>query len=133
MFGRPAPMTEIMAPPRPATVRIEDGAEEHGASYDGKPSDRSAHQAASRLRNKIITTGEGGMCVPTMPSGRRMRMTADHGMRLIGAIGTMSRASLPHDQLQAAIDVPNSRGWTIPRTRRGVGALYETAMAQVRA
>lgn len=84
VFGRPAPMTEI----RDLALRhglfvIEDCAEAHGASYDGQPVGSFSDVASfSFFANKIVTTGEGGICVTNDADlARRMRMLRDHGMR----------------------------------------------------
>jgi len=84
VFGRPAPMTEIAALARSRGLFvIEDCAEAHGARYDGKPVGSFSDVASfSFFGNKIITTGEGGMCVTSNPDlAARMRMLRDHGMR----------------------------------------------------
>jgi len=85
VFGRPAPMTEIrdLCSSRGIYV-IEDCAEAHGARYDGKPvGSFSDISSFSFYANKIITTGEGGMCV-TNDEGlsQRMKMLRDHGMKI---------------------------------------------------
>lgn len=84
VFGRPAPMTEI----RDLALRhglfvVEDCAEAHGASYDGHPVGSFSDVASfSFFANKIVTTGEGGICVTNDADlARRMRMLRDHGMR----------------------------------------------------
>ncbi len=84
VFGRPAPMTEIRAlAQRHGLFVIEDCAEAHGASYDGQPVGSFSDVASfSFFANKIITTGEGGMCVTNDPVlAARMKMLRDHGMR----------------------------------------------------
>jgi perosamine synthetase len=84
VFGRPAPMTEI----RDLALRhglfvIEDCAEAHGAAYDGQPVGSFSDVASfSFFANKIVTTGEGGICATSNADlARRMRMLRDHGMR----------------------------------------------------
>lgn len=84
LFGRPAPMTEIcnLAQQHGLFV-LEDCAEAHGAKYDGLPIGSFSDVASfSFFANKIITTGEGGMCVTRDPElALRMKMLRDHGMR----------------------------------------------------
>lgn len=62
---------------------VEDCAEAHGTRYDGKQVGSFSDIAFfSFYRNKIFTTGEGGMCVTN--SGYlndRMRMLRSHGKR----------------------------------------------------
>ncbi|TCZ57275.1 aminotransferase class I/II-fold pyridoxal phosphate-dependent enzyme [Roseicella aquatilis] len=84
LFGRPAPMTEISAFARAhGLFVIEDCAEAHGARYDGRPIGSFSDIASySFFANKIITTGEGGICLTNNPDlAVRLRMLRDHGMR----------------------------------------------------
>lgn len=84
VFGRPAPMAEIQALARKHGIYvIEDCAEAHGARYDGKPVGSFSDVASfSFFANKIITTGEGGICLTNDPDlAARMRVLRDHGMR----------------------------------------------------
>lgn len=84
VFGRPAPMTEIRAIAQQRGVFvIEDCAEAHGARYDGRPVGSFSDVASfSFFANKIMTTGEGGMCLTNDPDlAAHMRMLRDHGMR----------------------------------------------------
>lgn len=84
VFGRPAPMTEICTVAREHGIYVvEDCAEAHGARYDGKPvGSFSDVSTFSFFANKIITTGEGGMCLARTPQlAERMRVLRDHGMR----------------------------------------------------
>jgi len=61
---------------------IEDAAEAHGAEYKGKKVGSFGHIACfSFYGNKIITTGEGGMCLTNDGElAERMRTLRDHGM-----------------------------------------------------
>lgn len=84
LFGRPAPMTEIRAlADAHGLFVIEDCAEAPGARYDGKPiGSFSDISSCSFFANKIITTGEGGICTTNDPDlAQRLRMLRDHGMR----------------------------------------------------
>lgn len=84
VFGRPAPMAEIQAVARKHGIFvIEDCAEAHGAAYDGRPVGSYSDVASfSFFANKIMTTGEGGICVTDNPDlALRMRILRDHGMR----------------------------------------------------
>lgn len=83
VFGRVAPMAEIVAIAKPRGIYvIEDCAEAHGAAYAGKPVGGWSDIASfSFFGNKILTTGEGGMCITSDPKlAARMRMLRDHGM-----------------------------------------------------
>lgn len=83
VFGRPAPMVEIAAiAARNNLYIIEDCAEAHGAKIDGKFVGEYSHVASfSFFANKILTTGEGGICLTNDPIlAQRMRTLRDHGM-----------------------------------------------------
>jgi perosamine synthetase len=136
VFGRPAPLTEIMALAKAHGIFvIEDCAEAHGAMYDGKPVGSFGDIGSfSFFGNKIITTGEGGMCVTNDADlAARMRMLRDHGMR--------PDRRYWHDEpgfnfrmtnLQAAIGCAQlERMDEFLATRRSVAALYDTALAHI--
>lgn len=61
---------------------IEDCAEAHGATYNGrKVGSFGEISTFSFFGNKVITTGEGGMCMTNSDVyNERMRMLRDHGM-----------------------------------------------------
>jgi perosamine synthetase len=61
---------------------IEDCAEAHGAKYKGKKAGSFGDIACfSFYGNKIITTGEGGICLTNNHElAEKMRMLRDHGM-----------------------------------------------------
>jgi perosamine synthetase len=83
VYGQPCDMDAIMSI---ATMHnlfvIEDCAEAHGAIYKGKPvGSFGIISCYSFFANKIITTGEGGMCLTNDPRlNDRMRVLRDHGM-----------------------------------------------------
>lgn len=136
VFGRAAPMTEIAALARSRGIYvIEDCAEAHGAHYDGKPVGSFSDVASySFFANKIITTGEGGMCVTNDADlAARMRMLRDHGMR--------PERRYWHDEagfnfrmtnMQAAIGCAQlDRMDELLAMRRAVSASYERAFENV--
>lgn len=65
LYGKPAPMREILEIARERRIAVvEDAAEAIGASYDGRPVGSLSDVAAfSFFGNKVITCGEGGMVV----------------------------------------------------------------------
>ena len=83
LYGHPCDMGEIMriAQDRGLQV-IEDCAEAHGAEYNGrKVGSYGIISCFSFYGNKIITTGEGGMCLTNNEDlANRMRILRDHGM-----------------------------------------------------
>jgi perosamine synthetase len=65
VYGHPADMNKIMSIAKKYDLKvIEDCAEVHGATYEGKMCGNFGDIACfSFYGNKIITTGEGGMCL----------------------------------------------------------------------
>ena len=83
LYGLPCEMASILSIAQAKGIAvIEDCAEAHGATYQGKPVGSFGLVGCfSFYGNKIITTGEGGMCITADPSlNRRMRILRDHGM-----------------------------------------------------
>ena len=83
LYGRPAeigPITEF-ARGRGIAV-VEDCAEAHGARYRGKAVGQFGDVSCfSFYANKIVTTGEGGMCVTNSTElATSLRVLRDHGM-----------------------------------------------------
>jgi perosamine synthetase len=83
LYGHPcemAPILEIAR--RKGLFVIEDAAEAHGAEVLGRRVGTLGDIGTfSFYGNKIITCGEGGMCVTSDPAlDARMRMLRDHGM-----------------------------------------------------
>jgi perosamine synthetase len=84
LYGHPCDMDPIVEEARRhGLFVIEDCAEAHGAEYKhrkvGSLGDISCF---SFYGNKIITTGEGGMCLSDDESmAERLRVLRDHGMR----------------------------------------------------
>lgn len=136
VFGRPAPMTEIaaLAKARGLFV-IEDCAEAHGARYDGKPVGSFSDVASfSFYGNKIITTGEGGICLTNNPDlAARMRMLRDHGMRPERRYWHEEPGfNFRMTNLQAAVGCAQlERMDDLVAMRRGVNRAYEAALAEV--
>ena len=83
LYGHPCEMDEIMRIAEKYNLHvIEDCAEAHGAEYKGKKvGSFGIINCFSFYGNKIITTGEGGMCVTNDEElAEKMRMLRDHGM-----------------------------------------------------
>jgi len=83
LYGHPCDMEEIMEiAERYGIYVIEDAAEAHGAEYKGKRVGSFGHIACfSFYGNKIITTGEGGMCLTNDEElAEKMKILRDHGM-----------------------------------------------------
>jgi perosamine synthetase len=83
LYGHPCDMDPIVAVARRHGLAvIEDAAEAHGAEYRGRRVGALGTIGCfSFYGNKIMTTGEGGMCVTDDGVlAERMRLLRDHGM-----------------------------------------------------
>lgn len=83
LYGRPAEMGPISAfAAQRGIAVVEDCAEAPGALYAGRPVGEFGDISCfSFYANKIITTGEGGMCVTSSPElANMLRVLRDHGM-----------------------------------------------------
>ena len=83
LYGQPCDMDAIMAIAEEFHLFvIEDAAEAHGALYKGKKVGSFGDIGCfSFFGNKVITTGEGGMCVTnSLEYNDKMRVLRDHGM-----------------------------------------------------
>jgi perosamine synthetase len=83
LYGQSCDMSAIMAiAERHNLFVIEDCAEAHGAEFEGaKVGCFGDISCFSFFGNKIITTGEGGMCLTNSQSlDKKMRQLRDHGM-----------------------------------------------------
>lgn len=83
LYGHPCDMDRIMRIAQEHDICvIEDCAEAHGAEYKGKKVGTfGAISCFSFYANKIITTGEGGICLTDDEElCEKMRLLRDHGM-----------------------------------------------------
>lgn len=83
IYGQPCNMGEICRIAREnALYIIEDCAEAHGAEWQNKKvGSFGTISCFSFFGNKVVTTGEGGMCVTdSMELNEKMRILRDHGM-----------------------------------------------------
>jgi perosamine synthetase len=83
LYGHPCDMDEIMKITKKYGLYVvEDAAEAHGAKYKGKKIGSFGDISCfSFYGNKIITTGEGGMCLTNNQElAERMKILRDHGM-----------------------------------------------------
>jgi len=83
LYGQPCDMRVIMEIAKKYSLKvIEDCAEAHGAMYDDKKVGSFGDIGCfSFYGNKVITTGEGGMCITNNSElDHKMRILRDHGM-----------------------------------------------------
>jgi hypothetical protein len=99
LYGRPAeigPIAEFAA--KRGIAVVEDCAEAHGARYDGRPVGQFGDiNCFSFYANKIVTTGEGGMCLTNSAHlAESLRVLRDHAQSLL--LARACRLQLPHHQ-----------------------------------
>ncbi|MGB9694332.1 MAG: DegT/DnrJ/EryC1/StrS family aminotransferase [Fervidobacterium sp.] len=85
LYGHPCDMESVMKTAKKHDIYvIEDCAEAHGAEYKGRKVGTFGDIACfSFYGNKIITTGEGGMCLTNNDElAQKIRILRDHGMNL---------------------------------------------------
>jgi perosamine synthetase len=83
LYGHPCDMDPILELAKKHNLFvIEDAAEAHGAEYNGKKVGSFGDVGCfSFYGNKILTTGEGGICITNDEKlAERMRFLKDHGM-----------------------------------------------------
>ena len=83
LYGHPCDMDAVADCARRHNLRvIEDVAQAHGAEYKAKKVGSFGDVACfSFYGNKMITTGEGGMCLTNSPElAERMKLLRDHAM-----------------------------------------------------
>ncbi len=83
IYGQPCDMGRICdIANRHGLLIVEDCAEAHGAEWNGKKVGTFGEIGCfSFFGNKVITTGEGGMCITANDElDRRMRVLREHGM-----------------------------------------------------
>ncbi len=136
LYGRPAEMMPIVSFARARGIAVvEDCAEAPGAYYRDKMVGQFGDVSCfSFYANKIVATGEGGMCLTNSTSlARSLRQLRDHGMASGGSywherVGYNYRLT----NLQAAIG--HSQLGRIDRTirrNRQIEALYHQALRDI--
>ena len=83
LYGQVCDMDQIMGLAREFKLKVvEDCAEAHGATFHGKKVGSFGDVGSfSFFGNKVITTGEGGMCITNSKElDERIRLLRDHGM-----------------------------------------------------
>jgi perosamine synthetase len=136
LYGNPCDMDPIMEIARDHDVFVvEDCAEAHGAEYKGRKVGKFGDISCfSFYGNKIITTGEGGMCLTDDEDlSQKMRVLRDHGMNVEKkywheVVGFNYRMT----NLQAAMGVAQLEkiGMLIERKRR-IAKRYESFLKDV--
>ncbi len=136
LYGRPAEIGPIVAFARARGIAVvEDCAEAPGAGYAGKKVGRHGDISCfSFYANKIVTTGEGGMCLTdSAPLAETIRCMRDHGMTP-GRSYWHERVGYNYrlTNIQAAIG--HAQLWRIDRVlerNRRIEALYRQALSGI--
>ncbi len=135
LYGQPCNMDAIMKIAKKYNLKvIEDCAEAHGAMFKNqKVGSFGDIGCFSFYGNKVITTGEGGMCTTNNPLlNKKMRILRDHGMStekkywhdMVGFNYRMTN-------LQAAIGVAQlERIESIHKNRREYENCYRAALSK---
>lgn len=136
LYGHPCNMGPILdICDRYGIILVEDAAEAHGAEYRGqKVGSIGKIGCFSFFANKLITTGEGGICVTDDPDlRRRIEQLRDHGMNPTkrywhDVVGYNYRMT----NLQAAVGVAQLEriDWFVERKRK-VADLYKSHLADI--
>jgi dTDP-4-amino-4,6-dideoxygalactose transaminase len=133
LYGQPADMPAIadIAERRGLAV-VEDAAQAHGASIDGRLSGSWGVGAFSFYPTKNMTTAEGGMLTTADPElAERMRLLREHGMRVRyhhEVLGYNFRMTDVHAAIGLA-QLPKLAAYNA--RRRAIAARYDTDLAGV--
>lgn len=137
LYGNPCNMNPITKIAKDYDLHvIEDCAEAHGAEYkDRKVGTFGDIACFSFYGNKIITTGEGGMCLTNDEDlAHKMRLLRDHGMNVEKrywheVVGFNYRMT----NLQAALGVAQlEKIDTFIEQKRKIGKLYNSLLKDAR-
>ncbi len=137
LYGHPCDMDPIIdIAKRHNLYIVEDAAEAHGAEYKGrKVGSFGDISCFSFYANKIITTGEGGMCLTNNEHlTEKMRLLRDHGANphkryWFDVIGFNFRMT----NLQAAIGVAQMEKLaSFIERKREIAATYNSLLGNVR-
>ena len=133
LYGQPADMPAIadIAERRGLAV-VEDAAQAHGASIDGRLSGSWGVGAFSFYPTKNMTTAEGGMLTTADPElAERMRLLREHGMRVRyhhEVLGYNFRMTDVHAAIGLA-QLPKLAAYNA--RRRAIAARYDADLAGV--
>jgi perosamine synthetase len=124
-FGNPALAAEITEALRGVTV-IVDAACSLGSFVNDTPCGKLGAIACMSFHpRKVITTGEGGMCLTDDALAERLRMLRNHGVDRTGLDFERASGNLRMSEPQAAIGVVQmSRLEEMVGERRALGARY---------
>jgi perosamine synthetase len=133
LYGQPADMPAIAAiAERRGLAVVEDAAQAHGASIEGRLSGSWGVGAFSFYPTKNMTTAEGGMLTTADPElAERMRLLREHGMRVRyhhEVLGYNFRMTDVHAAIGLA-QLPKLAAYNA--RRRAIAARYDAELAGV--
>jgi len=136
IYGHPCDMDPIMKLARKYNLYvIEDAAEAHGSEYNGKKCGSIGDIGCfSFYANKILTTGEGGMCVTKNKEfADKMKKLRNHAFDVPRFIHNEVGFNYRLTNLQAAIGLAQTENAEmLVNARRGVGLKYNELLKEVK-
>ena len=136
IYGHPCDMDKIMEiAKRHNLYVIEDCAEAHGAEYKGKRVGGIGNVGCfSFYANKILTTGEGGMCVTNNPElAKKMKRLRNYAFDIPRFIHNEIGFNYRLTNIQAAIGVAQVENVDkLVEARKNVGKTYNKHLNEVK-
>lgn len=136
VYGHPCDMDAIMEIARKHNLKvIEDAAEAHGARYKGKIMGSFGDiNCFSFYANKIITTGEGGMCLTNDSDlAEKMRKLRNHGFDIPRFTHSVVGFNYRLPNVQAALGLAQvENADLLVESRRNVGLKYNEKLAHLK-
>ncbi len=136
IYGHPCDMDKIMEIARRHNLYvIEDCAEAHGAEYKGKKVGSFGDVGCfSFYANKILTTGEGGMCVTNNSElFEKMKKLRNHALDVPRFIHNEIGFNYRLTNIQAAIGVAQvENAEMLVEARRNVGKRYNEKLKDIK-
>ena len=136
IYGHPCDMDKVMEIAKKYNLYvIEDCAEAHGAEYKGKKVGSFGDVGCfSFYANKILTTGEGGMCVTNnLELAERMRKLRNHSFEIPRFVHKEVGFNYRLTNLQAAIGTAQvEKAEKLVEARRNVGLRYNQKLKGIK-
>jgi perosamine synthetase len=136
IYGHPCNMDKIQELAKKHNLKIiEDAAEAHGVEYKGKKcGSLSDIGCFSFYSNKILTTGEGGMCVTNSKAlAEKMKRLRNHAFDIPRFIHKEVGFNYRLTNIQAAIGLAQTEnaGFLV-QARRNTGLKYNNALSEIK-
>jgi len=135
IYGHPCDMDKIMEIAKKHDLYvIEDCAEAHGAEYKGRKVGSLGHVGCfSFYANKILTTGEGGMCLTNIPElAEKMKRLRNHAFDFPRFTHNEMGFNYRLTNLQAAIGVAQTENAEmLVKARKDIGKRYHEKLKDI--